>query len=288
MDPIESKELTRTPIPALQAETFRAARSASFTTLDLSASYTGFKNWKIFGSVINVFNRIAPFDPQAGYGLYNYNYNYANSGATGTQFNLGASYTFYRRYVRMDARSCGAARRIFFLVAAPGLPTTTHSEGYPMKSIDRRVRVRGLCRAARPAAQDNAAAVADLQAMQQAARKDKRGARREHARAHARGSEEVLADLRQPPARPRPAQPRAQPRARDARRRDRPLSDAYAKQVVNDLMSIEEQEIKALRKASNAAMRALPPKKAARYLQLENKLRAVQDYEIAVAFPLVQ
>jgi Spy/CpxP family protein refolding chaperone len=70
--------------------------------------------------------------------------------------------------------------------------------------------------------------------------------------------------------------------------RDRPPSDAYAKQVVNDLMSIEEQEVKAMRKASNAAMRALPPRKAARYMQVENKLRAVQDYEIAVAFPLAQ
>ena len=70
--------------------------------------------------------------------------------------------------------------------------------------------------------------------------------------------------------------------------RDRPPSDAYAKQVVNDLMSIEEQEIKALRKASNASLRALPPKKAARYMQLEQKLRAAQDYEIAVAFPLAQ
>jgi hypothetical protein len=70
--------------------------------------------------------------------------------------------------------------------------------------------------------------------------------------------------------------------------RDKPPSDAYAKQVVNDLMAIEEQEVKAMRKASNAAMRALPPRKAARYLQIENKLRAAQDYEIAVAFPLVQ
>jgi len=70
--------------------------------------------------------------------------------------------------------------------------------------------------------------------------------------------------------------------------RDRPPSDAYAKQVVNDLMTTEEQEIKALRKAANASMKALPPRKAARYLQLENKLRAVQDYEIAVAFPLAQ
>ncbi|MFO1312213.1 MAG: TonB-dependent receptor [Burkholderiales bacterium] len=67
---------------------------ASFTTLDLSAAYKGFKNWEIFGSVINVFNRLPPFDRQAGYGAYNFNYNYAFSGAMGTYFNLGARYTF--------------------------------------------------------------------------------------------------------------------------------------------------------------------------------------------------
>lgn len=66
----------------------------SFTTLDLSASHSGFRNWQIFGSVINVCNRIAPFDPAAAYGGVNYNYNWAFSGATGTQFNLGARYTF--------------------------------------------------------------------------------------------------------------------------------------------------------------------------------------------------
>jgi len=66
----------------------------SFTTLDLAASYKGFKNWEIFGSVINVFNTKAPFAPAAAYGLVNYNYNYAFSGATGTQFNLGARFTF--------------------------------------------------------------------------------------------------------------------------------------------------------------------------------------------------
>jgi iron complex outermembrane receptor protein len=67
---------------------------ASFTTLDLAASYKGFKNWEIFGSVINVFNAKAPFDRQAGYGAYNFNYNYAFSGAMGTSFNVGARYTF--------------------------------------------------------------------------------------------------------------------------------------------------------------------------------------------------
>jgi iron complex outermembrane receptor protein len=89
MDTIEAKEL-----PECLQPDFNNCTVASFTTLDLSASYRGFKNWEIFGSVINVFNRIAPFDVQAAYGGYNYNYNYANTGATGTQFNLGVRYTF--------------------------------------------------------------------------------------------------------------------------------------------------------------------------------------------------
>ena len=70
--------------------------------------------------------------------------------------------------------------------------------------------------------------------------------------------------------------------------RDRPMSDLYAKNLANELINTEEQEIKARRKLHNAVMRALPPKKAARYLQLESKIRAVQAYDIAVAFPLVQ
>jgi iron complex outermembrane receptor protein len=89
MDTIEAEEL-----PDCLQPDFGNCTVASFTTLDLSASYKGFKNWEIFGSVINVFNRIAPFDVQAAYGGYNYNYNYAGTGATGTQFNLGVRYTF--------------------------------------------------------------------------------------------------------------------------------------------------------------------------------------------------
>jgi len=138
------------------------------------------------------------------------------------------------------------------------------------------------------AAQDNAAAIADLQAMQKAARTDKRAL--------------VAKTLDLTPAEAKKFWPIYDTLQRDLTglnrernvaletlaNRDRPPSDAYAKQVVNDLMSIEEQEIKALRKASNASLRALPPRKAARYMQLEQKLRAAQDYEIAIAFPLAQ
>ncbi|MEP7329010.1 MAG: TonB-dependent receptor [Betaproteobacteria bacterium] len=83
-----------TPDECLSALDFGTCHVSSFTTLDLSASYGGFKNWNIFGSIVNVFNKIAPFNPAAAYGSINYNYNYAFSGATGTQFNLGARYTF--------------------------------------------------------------------------------------------------------------------------------------------------------------------------------------------------
>jgi len=70
--------------------------------------------------------------------------------------------------------------------------------------------------------------------------------------------------------------------------RDRPLSDPYARQLANDLISGDETEVKARRKLYNGVMRALPPKKAARYMQIEAKVRAFQDYDIATTFPLVK
>lgn len=68
--------------------------------------------------------------------------------------------------------------------------------------------------------------------------------------------------------------------------RDGPLTDTYARSVINELVAIEDAEVRALRKCAAAMQRAIPPRKAARYLQLENKLRTAQDYEIALAFPL--
>jgi len=69
---------------------------------------------------------------------------------------------------------------------------------------------------------------------------------------------------------------------------NRPLSDAYAKKLALEPIVADEGELKARRTLYNRAMRALPPKKAARYLQLESKIRAFQDYDIAVGIPLVK
>jgi Spy/CpxP family protein refolding chaperone len=74
---------------------------------------------------------------------------------------------------------------------------------------------------------------------------------------------------------------------------DKSVSDLYAKQLANELIATDEAEIKARRKMHNKLIRArplnpIPLKKAARYLQIEGQIRAVQFYGIAEQFPLVQ
>ena len=75
--------------------------------------------------------------------------------------------------------------------------------------------------------------------------------------------------------------------------RDRPESDLSAKNLVNELLAVDEAELKARRTLHNRLMRGLPsrilsPKKAARYLQLESKIRAVQAYDVAATVPLIK
>jgi len=70
--------------------------------------------------------------------------------------------------------------------------------------------------------------------------------------------------------------------------RDKPITDLYAKQLANDLVASDEAEVKARRTMYSRVMRALPATKAARYLQLESKVRAIQNYDLATAFPLIR
>ena len=66
------------------------------------------------------------------------------------------------------------------------------------------------------------------------------------------------------------------------------LRDAKAKQLADEAIAIDEQEIQ-MRKACAAKLASiLPGKKAARYLQIENKVRAVLRYELAAEIPLVE
>jgi hypothetical protein len=69
---------------------------------------------------------------------------------------------------------------------------------------------------------------------------------------------------------------------------DRPMTNLGAKNLITELMAVDEAEVKARRTLRNRVMRALPPLKAARYLQLEDKFQAVQEYDIASTVPLIR
>jgi hypothetical protein len=65
------------------------------------------------------------------------------------------------------------------------------------------------------------------------------------------------------------------------------LSDAQAKQLTDEALAIDQDEI-TLRKTYAARLGgAIPGTKAARYLQIENKIRAAIRYELAAGIPLV-
>jgi len=68
---------------------------------------------------------------------------------------------------------------------------------------------------------------------------------------------------------------------------DKPVSDAYASSLAKDLLAADEAELRARRAMQNKLMKAIPAKKAAKYLQLESKLRAAQAYDIAGAMSLI-
>jgi len=70
--------------------------------------------------------------------------------------------------------------------------------------------------------------------------------------------------------------------------RDKAPSDLYARTLAAELIATDEAEIKARRRMHNAVLKALPTRKAARYLQLESKIRAVQAYDLAAAIPLIE
>ena len=65
------------------------------------------------------------------------------------------------------------------------------------------------------------------------------------------------------------------------------INDDMAKKLLDELVAIEESEAKLRRDYASTLMNALPAIKAARYLQIESKIRAAVRYEIAANIPLV-
>jgi len=69
---------------------------------------------------------------------------------------------------------------------------------------------------------------------------------------------------------------------------DKPISELYAKMLASELLGSDDAELKARKTLQSRVMKALAPKKAARYLQLESKIRAVHAYNIAATIPLLK
>jgi hypothetical protein len=66
-----------------------------------------------------------------------------------------------------------------------------------------------------------------------------------------------------------------------------PVPNDTAKKVLGEVLNVEEQEVKLKRSYAEKVGKVLPATKAARYIQIENKIRAIVKVELAQAIPLV-
>jgi hypothetical protein len=66
------------------------------------------------------------------------------------------------------------------------------------------------------------------------------------------------------------------------------VSDEAAKKLINEAIAIEDAEVKLKRSYVPKLEKVLPGIKVARYLQIENKIRAVVRHDLAAEIPLVQ
>jgi hypothetical protein len=65
-----------------------------------------------------------------------------------------------------------------------------------------------------------------------------------------------------------------------------PVQDNTAKKLLNEALSVEEQETKLKRTYAEKLEKVLPYSKVARYIQIENKIRALIRMELAQQIPL--
>ena len=70
--------------------------------------------------------------------------------------------------------------------------------------------------------------------------------------------------------------------------RNKSLTDEKAKQLLDEWIAIDNDDAKRRASYVPKVMKALPPKKAARYLQIENEYRILLKYDLAATVPLVQ
>jgi hypothetical protein len=70
--------------------------------------------------------------------------------------------------------------------------------------------------------------------------------------------------------------------------RGKSLTDEKAKKLIDEAVAIEQAEANIKSTYAPKLSKVLPVKKVARYLQIENKIRAVVKYDLAQGVPLAQ
>jgi hypothetical protein len=70
--------------------------------------------------------------------------------------------------------------------------------------------------------------------------------------------------------------------------RGKSLTDDKAKKLLDEWIALEQDEVKQRSAFIPKLTKALPAKKAARYLQIENEYRMLLRYDLAAAVPLAQ
>ena len=70
--------------------------------------------------------------------------------------------------------------------------------------------------------------------------------------------------------------------------RGKSLTDEKAKKLLDEWIALEQDEVKQRSASIPKLTKALPAKKAARYLQIENEYRMLLRYDLAATVPLAQ
>jgi len=70
--------------------------------------------------------------------------------------------------------------------------------------------------------------------------------------------------------------------------RNKSLTDEKAQKLLDEWIALEQDDTKHRRSHAPKVLQALPAKKAARYLQIENEYRMLIRYDLAATVPLVQ
>jgi len=67
-----------------------------------------------------------------------------------------------------------------------------------------------------------------------------------------------------------------------------PIPDDLSKKLMNEVLSIEDAEVKTKRATADKIGKVLSGTKTARYIQIETKIRALLKFELAKQIPLVE